>query len=80
MITVDKLNDAFTKILDKLEEFGISLPDITVQLVDFDLNGCNAIYNPTEKVIKVWKKIPVGKLYGTIAHEICHINMGNAVL
>ena len=72
MITVDKLNDAFTNILDKLEEFGISLPDVTIKLVDFNLNGCNATYSPTEKVIKVWKKTPVGKLYGTIAHEVCH--------
>ena len=72
MIRQEDAQMSLDKLLDKLDEAGISCPSLTVNVVDFDHTGMKAKYNISDKSISVYNRIAKADLPKYIAHEICH--------
>lgn len=72
MIREEDAQECLDTLLDKLEDAGISCPNITINVVDFDYTGMKAKYNISEKSISVYNRVAKAELPKYIAHEICH--------
>lgn len=72
MIKQEDAQECLDTLLDKLEDAGISCPNLTINVVDFDYTGMKAKYNISEKSISVYNRVAKAELPKYIAHEICH--------
>lgn len=72
MIKQEDAQECLDTLLDKLEDAGISCPNLTINVVDFDYTGMKAKYNISEKSISVYNRVAKAELPRYIAHEICH--------